>query len=87
MLRWHRFGKGTDSAVPIPQHLHAALAAEENRHLQAAALMLAGDTQPASQFDSWEFPKDKLRLVSFGFLVGLAMAAIEIGINAIFGRW
>jgi len=46
----------------------------------------SGTRQAAPQFGYWEFLKDKLRLVSCGFLVVLAMAAIELGINAIFGR-
>ena len=59
------------------------------------AVQQAGDSQdvgitraarPLSHFDGWELLEDKLRLVGYGLLVVLAMAAIEITINALFGR-
>jgi len=42
--------------------------------------------RPVPQFDGWKFFKDKLRLVAYAVLIVLAMAAIEIAIDAVLGR-
>jgi len=39
-----------------------------------------------SQSGGWDLTKDKMRLVACGVLLVLAMGAIEVGIDALFGR-
>jgi len=39
-----------------------------------------------AQIEGWELLKDKMRLVGCGVLLVLAMGAIEVGIDTVFGR-